>query len=257
MYLSQLWNKGLARISGSAQRKRRRALISRFEKQFGGRIAYGPFQGMLLPTSSSWSRSDRAAMMFGLYEQEVLASILDRPPSCRTFVDIGAADGYYPVGALTAGHYDKAIAFEATEAGRACIAEAAKLNEVDRAITILGLATKDSLNALAAQIPEAMIVMDIEGAEFDLLDEEAIALFWRHHFIIELHDFRFADGTDRREALRSRLSRYFEIRTLHTGARDPSAFPELHDLPDADRWAICSERRPRLMQWWRLDPLSK
>ena len=196
-------------------------------------------------------------MIFGLYEQEVLASILDRPPSCRTFVDIGAADGYYPVGALTAGLYDKAIAFEATETGRTCIAEAAELNNVDSAITILGLATKGSLSAVASQIPEAMIVMDIEGAEFELLDEETIALFRRHHFIIELHDFRFADGADRCEALRNRLSRHFEIRTLRTGARDPSAFPELHELPDADRWAICSERRPRLMQWWRLDPLSK
>jgi hypothetical protein len=255
MFFTGILSKGLARISGSAQRKRRRALIERFEKQFGGRIAYGPFKGTLLPANSSWSRADRAAMIFGLYEQEVLNSILDRPPSCRTFVDIGAADGYYPVGVLTAGHYDRAIAFEATEAGRACIAEAAKRNGVDGVTDIRGIADKDSLAALAAGLAEAMIVMDIEGAEFDLLDGETIAAFQKHRFVIELHDFQFPDGAERREALRARLSRHFKITTLRTGARDPSAFPELHDLPDADRWAICSERRPRLMQWWRLDPV--
>ena len=195
-------------------------------------------------------------MLFGIYEQEVLNSLFDKPSTCRVIVDIGAADGYYPVGCLLSKQYDFAHAFEISALGQKCILDLAKLNNVESQIKINGEASHEALIDLFQNLPPSMILIDIEGAEFLLLTDEAVESMRKHFVIIEIHDFLVENGEKELIKLNNKLEKYFRISKFTTGARDLSVFSELHLYSDQDRWSICSERRQRLMWWWRLDPLT-
>jgi hypothetical protein len=234
--------------------KRRRQLSSRIEAMFGATIAYGPFKGLRLPANNWWG-VDRAAMYFGLYEQEILASLANLPDTYRTLVDLGAAEGYYGIGAVASRLFDRSYCFEQSVEARGIILESAKLNGVSDRISIHGTADRDFYEIIpAAERSKSVLLVDIEGGEFDLLTEDVFRAFERSIIFIELHDYAFRDGRDRLATLKASAGRFFNITELTTTARDLSKFPELRSFSDTDRWLICSEGRGRLMQWLRLDP---
>ena len=69
-----------------------------------GEVKYGPFQGLSLNSKTGWGKSDLGAQCLGLYEKEILDDIGSQEKGkYQTFIDIGAADGYYAVGMLLAG----------------------------------------------------------------------------------------------------------------------------------------------------------
>jgi hypothetical protein len=233
----------------------RRKLSSRIAAMCDATILYGPFKGTRLSRGSSWG-VDRAAMYFGLYEQEILTSLAGIPSTHRTFVDIGAADGYYSVGAVASGLFDRCYCFEQSATSRNIILENAKLNGVADRISIHGSADR----MFYSLIPEterstAVLLIDIEGGEFDLLDDDTLRTFRQSIIFIELHGYAFVDGRDKVAALKARTARYFAITELTMTARDLSKFPELRSFSDTDRWLICAEGRGHLMQWLRLDPI--
>jgi hypothetical protein len=234
--------------------RRRRQLSSRIEAMFGSTVAYGPFKGLRLPGNNWWG-VDRAAMYFGLYEQEILTSLAGIQGSYRTFVDIGAADGYYGVGVVVGGLFDRAYCFEQSAQARGIIRASAELNGVLERISIHGTAARDFYKAIPeAERLKSVLLVDIEGGEFDLFTEEVFRAFERSIIFIELHDYAFRDGRERLAALKASAERFFDITELTMTARDLSKFPELRSFSDTDRWLICSEGRGRLMQWLRLDP---
>ena len=235
--------------------KRRLKISRRLEEIFGSRVAYGPFEGLKFHKNNWWGTGDRAGMMLGLYEQELLDALSDLKGRYSTFIDLGAADGYYGVGVLVAGLFEKSYCFEISENGRRCIAENASLNGVTDRIVIAGEATPSFYSAvLERDRKNAVLFIDIEGAEFDLLTEECLSAFNKSTIFIELHDWFFDNGDEMLEALKERAARYFTITAITTGKRDLSGFPELRDFSDDDRWLICSEGRAQAMTWLRLDP---
>jgi hypothetical protein len=194
-------------------------------------------------------------MLLGLYEQEILASIIDVPSKYNTFIDLGAADGYYGIGALISNRYETSYCFEMTELGRSLISKNATLNCVADRLFIHGIATKEFYKGFTAeQLSKSVILIDIEGAEFALIDEELLVSLKDSIIIIELHEWHVEDGDRKLEELRHNASRLFDVTRLTTTARDLSKFPELKYLNDTDRWLICSEGRGRLQTWYRLDP---
>jgi hypothetical protein len=100
-----------------------------------------------------------------------------------------------------------------------------------------------------------VVLIDIEGGEFDLLDREALRHLSRSVVIVELHERLVEDGEAKLAKLLAEASEYFRVGEFRTGARDLSGFPELAQMNDTDRWLLCSESRPYLMRWLRLDPL--
>jgi hypothetical protein len=236
----------------------RRRLSRKIFKQSGGVIKHGPFAGMILLDDPRWGQPDQAAMIFGMYEQEVLENLANAPPQFRTFVDIGAADGYYAVGLVKCGKVDRAICFEAHPQGRATIARLAEQNGVSDKVTILGAASEhfvDMLNAYKVNSGETMVLVDIEGAEFKVLTEKVFASLRSSMIIVETHAHIYDDPEAEMDLLRKRASRTHRSTSWYPGARNPSVFKELEDFPETDRWIICSEGRYEIQQWLRFDPL--
>ena len=125
---------------------------------------------------TNWGEGDRAAMLLGIYEMEVAASLADVPEGYRIFVDIGAADGYYSVGLLHSDKFDRAICFEINEFGRRTISRLAAQNDVATRITLLEGADPgfpEKLAGIGADLSKCVFLLDIEGHEFDLLTERS------------------------------------------------------------------------------------
>lgn len=253
--LSKLINNVNKRIADSGIRKRRRYLNFKYDQLFGSQVKYGIFTGLQLSRSPNWSGSDRASMLFGLYEQEILNELFQRPSSHTKFINLGAADGYYAIGAIKSRLFEEAIAYEINEDAQLEIVNTARLNGVEHKIKVFGKADKSSIFSIAEEyFNQSFILIDIEGAEFDLLDNDVIDKISKSHAIIEIHDFMVDNGDKKLADLKMRLENRFHIKEIKMSTRDLSPFKELEKLPDIDRWLICAERRPCLMTWFRLTP---
>ncbi len=235
--------------------KRRIEISKKFDSLFNSTVAYGPFKGLKLSAETWWGSADRASMLFGFYEKELLESLQKIPKKYTTFIDLGAADGYYGVGVLVNNLFEKSICFEISEEGRKTIKDNAYINNVHNRVEIKGIAKKSFYDELPLDIvSNSVLLIDIEGSEFELVDEETFKAFKNSIIFIELHDWFFMDGEAKLQKLKNDSISTHTITEIKMGARDPSIFPELKKIHDNDRWIICSEGRKQVMTWLRFDP---
>lgn len=218
-------------------------------------VAYGPFKGLRFVSDSHWGSRDRGAMILGLYEQEVLRQLVEVSGRYTTFVDLGAADGYYGIGVLVNRMFEKSYCFEVVDQGREIIAKNAAINNVSERVVIYGEARTDFYKAIPQnEIDNSVVLIDVEGYEFELLDEVVLEQFKKSVMIIELHDW--VDGADSKlQKLMQSAEKTHHVSTFSVGGRDLSGYNELKSLNDSSRWLLCSEGRQCLMSWLRLDPL--
>ena len=98
-----------------------------------------------------------------------------------------------------------------------------------------------------------MLLVDIEGAEFDVIDQGTFEVFSKSVVIIEIHEW-FTDISQKLEHLEKAAAKTHRISKIRTSSRDLSGFESLKMLSDTNRWLLCSEGRPYLMSWLRFDP---
>lgn len=234
---------------------RRVQLSKQLDQLLNSTVKYGPFKGLKLAADSWWGSSDRAAILLGLYEQEILCSLKQIPSNYKTFIDLGAADGYYGIGVLINEMFEKSYCFELSTKGQNVIRQNSVLNGVADKVEVRGIAKKDFYKELSSdELLHSVLFIDIEGGEFDLLDVSVFGVFRSSIVFIELHDWFFSDGDERLQKLKNSAKLTHNISELTMTSRDLSRFEELSTYNDTDRWLICSEGRERLMTWLRLDP---
>ncbi len=236
---------------------RRVALSRELHERFGGVVAHGPFKGLELAPQAHWGSGVYSHQLLGIYEKELLDSLCDIPVGYNTFIEIGAQDGYYSIGALRAGMFETAHCFEILEAGRQLIAENARRNGMADKLHIHAEADETLAQALADEgvdLSACVVLCDIEGAEFGVFTPTMFDAMKGAIIFIELHPFAVADGQAKVAALKAAADANFTITQLTTRARDLSVFPELDGYSDTDRWLLCSEGRPERMHWLKLEP---
>jgi hypothetical protein len=235
--------------------KKRKLLSLELSQRMKHTVQYGPFTGMKFSHDNWWGGSDRGAMLLGIYEQEVLNSIMTTPKKYNVFVDLGAADGYYSIGSLISRKFKTSYSFEMSAKGRDVIKKNAILNKLENKLHIFGEATHNFYSLIPKKdLDKAVIVIDIEGAEFSLLNKKSFSCLKKSIIFIEVHDWFFKDGKRKMTKLISDAKPFFKVSTLTTTSRDLSKFPELAHYGDSERWLIASEGRSKLMTWLRFDP---
>ena len=221
-----------------------------------GKVLYGPFAGMKLNDKRWWGTLDLGTQCLGQYEKEVLAQISDaslrRDKSC--FIDIGAADGYYTSGALFSGLFDHAVAFEVAPEGQAAIEANWRENGAPGHLQIFGEATAESLLALPKSLLNgAFVLVDVEGAEFDMLCPDVLSGLDRATIIVEVHNW-IAGFEEKYEELLKNAFALFNIEPIAPEARSTHTYSELRDFTDDNRLLLLSERRPCQMRFLKLSP---
>ena len=232
-------------------------LSEQLGRQLDYTVAYGPFAGLTLNRESWWSAADRGTMLLGLYEQEVLQALESAPRSFDTLIDVGAADGYYAIGCLKAGWVNHAYCYEESEAGQQVILSNARANGVAGQVTVLGTADSTFVEHLRAEHSvdpsRCLVIIDIEGGEFDILTPQVLSSLKDSFVIVELHE-GVAEATQGLKSIEGGIGPDVDVSFVSTGPRNPSQFPILSDWPDDDRWMLCSEGRASLMRWMILSP---
>lgn len=117
----------------------------------GGRVAHGPFAGMLYPVAAA--EGGRAPRLLGVYEASlhpVIETVIARPYA--GVIDIGSAEGYYAVGLALRMPAALIHARDTNPAARDLCGQLARANGVEDRLQIGGEVTHADL-ALCAEGP--------------------------------------------------------------------------------------------------------
>lgn len=190
--------------------------------------------------------------ILGTWESQVQKVILNRAPF-DLFIDIGAANELYLVGALKSGAAERAIAYEALELSRESISHLASGNSVT--IDIRGTFSLSSLKEISHELSlskRTLVLVDIEGAESELLSDELISELASHKgltLIVEMHPH--LSGNQGSEELARRLSSHFKVEELRANSINmPDELLQiLEPRPDWEIFALLSEQRQIWMTW--------
>lgn len=247
-------NRDFMRITGI----RRELLGRRIYEEASGSVLYGDFKGLKL-VSHRWGARDLGSIMLGEYERNIVEYINKVDASRTTFVDVGAADGFYAVGLLHNGRMERSICYESSEDGRRSIGVNARANGVQNAISIRGTASKlfaeELLKELGDELKNSVFLFDIEGGEFDLLTNDNLEILQNSILIIELHK-EAGDYESKVANLYLNGKDTHKIHTIKRNGANPFQFKELENWPDEDRQIVFSEGRRYSMTWIALHPWS-
>jgi len=227
-----------------------------YKSLFGERVFSGPFRGLHYVPRSIGSVHD--AKLLGTYERELWPQVEQLIASAPdVIVNLGAGEGYYAVGLAARLPATRVIAFETDPRGQELIRRFARLNQVASQVEIRGHATPDGLALALAGAQHPAVVIDVEGAEGELLDTARVAGLARSRILVEVHDFIAPLGG----LLLARFApthRHVEIWSHARGPRDIPGWARLFALtPWRNRIVrAMDERRPERMRWLWFEPLG-
>jgi hypothetical protein len=192
------------------------------------------------------------ALLLGCCEAELhpaIAKAADRDPTL--VVNIGCGEGYYAIGLALLLPLARVLAFDSNQKSQDICRRAAAANEVGNQLTVAGKCDIQSLHDVLArrvlgQAERPLLIVDCEGAEFELLDPARVPETLYCDMIIECHDF-MKPGTT--EVLKKHFSASHDIVDVLEGPRDPCQFATMRDWQSIDRWLAVNEGRPVPMNW--------
>lgn len=233
----------------------KRKVLTKLLAVHGPVVSAGPFRGMKLSTDPWWGGFDLISKILGNYEPHVVEHIIAiANEDIRTFVDIGSADGYFPIGLTLNGIFQKAYAFEISPEARAKMRTSIEHNGCSEKIVIGEEANAGTLQKVIDTCNETVTLIDIEGAEYDFLSEGVLSMLQNSYVICELHPWLAIDGDRKQQELISRASKFFSVSFLQRKSYEPNKFASLDEFSDDERLLACSEGRPKNMQWIALEP---
>lgn len=236
-------------------RQRQERISLEVFNMLGGTVAYGPFKGLVLNKERWWGSLDLASQCLGLYEREFLDILQNlKNDEFNRFIDVGAADGYYAIGMLTSKLVRNCVCFEQSEIGQAAIRNSWIENGAIGELEIFGQATAETFFGYPSHyFDNSLIMIDVEGFEFDLLTLTVLEHLKSSTMLIEIHNW-VDDFNNQYSTFLKNASRFFNIAILPHVDRSTSKFPELRDFTDDNRALITSERRPCMMRFLKLSP---
>lgn len=164
---------------------RSRAIAEAYVRECGARIMQGPFAGMEYVTKAT--EGALAPRLIGTYESE-LHPYIERyaQAGLDCVIDVGCAEGYYAVGLARLMPQVTVHAFDTHTAARVACAELAAKNGVGDRVIIGETFTPEGFEAFAGR--RCLVIVDIEGAEDDLLRPDLSPALAGMDLIVETHD---------------------------------------------------------------------
>lgn len=198
----------------------------------------------------------------GIYEIElvpIFKQLFQIP--FQSIIDVGSAEGYYAVGCALQFPLARIIAFEGTEEGRQLLDQVIQKNQVSDRIEVRGYCTPEALKAETDRCQKKdnqLLIMDVEGAEEELLKLHQASDLSQFYILIELHDWvdplmgdrimqKFA-STHSVQVINARVRHFQDLVT-------PRFFPlRLYLAPSL---LAFSHERPLPMRWVYFEPKSR
>jgi hypothetical protein len=236
------------RVFWDADRKRGEMVFA----HTGGQVLAGPFKGLkYVPTARGSSIGPKLLGTYELELREIVESIIAR--AYPKVINIGAGEGYYAVGLAGRMPATQFVCFDAEPSNQEQIRTLARLNGVDSRVQIKGFCDDKALaEAIGDSAPGGtLIICDIEGAEIEVLNPDAVPTLKNTDLLVEMHDI-IRKGCS--PALRQRFEPTHHIEVIPTRKRKPQDFPPGLNLDPKVRLECMDEGRGAVMTffWMRV-----
>ncbi|MGO4707256.1 50S ribosomal protein L11 methyltransferase [Microvirga sp. 2MCAF38] len=161
----------------------------------GTTVRGGPFDGLkYLPGGSE---GGLAPKLLGVYETALQPFFAKAPQeNYDAVLNVGCAEGFYAVGCARLLPQARILAWDIDPMARRLCAALARLNEVETRVHLREEFKAKAVDEVAAELgsslgrrPRGLLVMDCEGAEFDLLDPASADFGWLD-IVVEVHPGR-------------------------------------------------------------------
>jgi hypothetical protein len=243
----------IRRLKRSRAHKNRIGVGEHIIDRTGRVVAQGPFAGMKyaeLPWGWEWPIPNLVGSYESELHDEIERLIAWAPPR---IIDVGCAEGYYAVGLAMRLPHAQVYAYDINEASRTFCRSMAELNGVADRVHIDGECDHATLQAMCG--PDALLIVDIEGAELDLLRPDKAPALCDATIVVELHDNRDPSISS---VIQRRFASSHEIRLVTSGEKDLGHWHALQGLPARQQRMAVNERRsiyPHRQQWAVMRPL--
>jgi precorrin-6B methylase 2 len=223
-------------------------LANTFIKEQGAKIWSGPFAGMEYVTEAT--EGSLIARLLGTYESELhphLSAIVAKGIDC--VIDVGCAEGYYAVGMARLAPEITVYAYDIEEKARLACADLAARNGVADRVIVGGEFAPDGFEAFAGR--RALVLVDAEGAEVDILQPDLSPALSGMTVIVETHDLY------RRNALATLVARFAATHDIVRVDQAPKAFtppPWFGWLAHLDQLLAVWEWRAKPTPWLVMTP---
>ena len=223
-------------------------------KKYNSSVIDGPYKGMKIDTKNIWwGKFDLSSKILGTYESQISNLIQNKCKEFNTFLDVGAAHGYHAVGVALKSTFN-IHAFEIEKKGREAIKVNAKLNGVLNQTKVHGKANSNDLLNLINVYGNAIILIDIEGEEYNLLNKTILTSLKDCLIIVELHPWLAPNGTKLQKQLIETSKGIFNVQIIK---RDSYLVPKnnvLKNFCENDVLLAISEGRFKQSEWLILSP---
>ncbi len=210
-------------------------LTQRLAPLCGEKVLNGPFRGMRFP--GPVTEGCRLPKLLGCYESELHAVLEEAiARGYETVLNIGCAEGYYAVGLARRLPGARIHAFDTNERAREACRALARDNGVAARVAVAGVFRKADFARFAGQ--RVLVLCDIEGGEFGLLDPGEAPALTGFDLLVEVHEMPGRRAGD----LLDRFADSHEATAIRPTDRDPAAFPQLAGLAPLDRALALLER---------------
>lgn len=230
---------------------RSRAIADAYVRHHGTRIFQGPFAGMdYVAVAAEGALTPR---LIGTYESELHPYVEGYARAgLEVVIDVGCAEGYYAVGLARLMPGIMVHAFDINPLARAACAELAAKNGVAERMVIGGEFTPTGFESFKDR--RCLVVVDIEGAEDDLLQPDQSPALARMDLIVETHDVYRPGVCDR---LMARFAATHDIVKLDPQAKTLPLPPFLHGASHIDQLLAVWEFRLRPTPWLVMTPKGR
>ncbi len=223
------------------------------------KIISGPYKGTYLINRSHWSKFDYGSKLLGFYEEQIQDLIVDiqKKNNLKLFLNIGCGDGYHALGLVKNKFFDKSICYDISSEARNILEINIKKNKLYDKFLIRKKANINEIkkDLETNKIQEILFLIDIEGAEFTLFQDEDLDFLKKSFIIIEDHNFLIKENK-LKENFYSSINKYFNVKLIENGPRNPFKIQNdfFDQLNDDSRYLLLSEGRSQKMRWIFLSP---
>ena len=220
-------------------------------------VQHGLFKELKLNKRQYWNSGDLGSKIYGFYEKDVQETIykIVKKYKIKQFINIGSADGYFPIGFLRLNLFKNAICFEQNKIGQKSIIQNAVNNKVLDKIKVFGELNNTNFNKeLISKLKKSpsIILCDIEGYEYKLFSLKNLELLKNEFLIIEIHP----TSKSNQIKFNKNIKRYFNTREIFSSSNNFNDLEGLHNINDIDRNLLTSEGRSFIGKWLILEPKS-
>ena len=194
-------------------------------------ILSGPFHGMQYYERVVWGPI--TPKWLGSYENELHAPVSEAlSGDYKTIIDVGAAEGYYAVGLAFKLPKCQVISYDVDPIARRRQRQLMELNRVTNLDIRKYCAHTDLENSIKGR---TLVIMDIEGFEYHLLDPNKAPRLRQADILVEIHEFEQLDLAAVQSTLTDRFQDSHHIEVISQSPASPQELKDsVSELADVD-----------------------